>query len=108
MNPTALPEDMLPDFAETLDELLSGGSPIVCFANDWDGDPTSKHHIMRIFAEHTDVVWVQSCGMRRPQLSRTTDLSRIAGRLRRSFGGLRRVHSRLHILSPLSVPLPGT
>jgi glycosyltransferase involved in cell wall biosynthesis len=82
--------------------------PIVCFANDWRGDPTSKHHIMRTYSERTDVVWVESSGMRRPQLTSAGDLRRIGARLRRSAGGLTRESDRLHVLSPLSVPLPGS
>ena len=91
-----------------LHESLSGAPPIVCFANDWRGDPTSKHHIMRAYADRVPVLWVESAGMRRPQLSKATDLHRIWGRLKRSFGGLLREHDRLHVLSPLSVPLPGS
>jgi glycosyltransferase involved in cell wall biosynthesis len=87
---------------------LRGAPPIVCFANDWRGDPTSKHHIMRIFSRYTDVLWVESSGMRRPQLSNATDLRRIAARLKSSVGGLLREEERLHTLSPLSVPLPGS
>lgn len=99
--------ECLPDHAAELGEHLAGAPPIVCFANDWRGDPTSKHHIMRTYAEHTDVVWVESAGMRRPQLSRATDIRRIGARLRRSFGGLKREQERLSVLSPLSLPLPG-
>jgi glycosyltransferase involved in cell wall biosynthesis len=93
---------------EELRTALGDMPPIVCFANDWSGDPTSKHHIMRSYSEYVDVLWVESSGMRRPQLSSATDLSRIWGRLKRSFGGLKRVHERLHVLSPLSLPLPGS
>ena len=41
---------------------------IVCFANDWNADPTSKHHLMRRFAERNRVLWVEASGMRRPNL----------------------------------------
>lgn len=95
-------------FHGELSGLLAGTPPIVCFANDWRGDPTSKHHIMRTYAEHTDVLWVESAGMRRPQLSSGSDLRRIRARLKRSFGGLLREQERLSVLSPLSVPLPGS
>jgi hypothetical protein len=80
-----------------LDSMLEGIPPIVCFANDWRGDPTSKHHIMGTYAENADVLWVESSGMRRSQLSKATDLRRIWGRLRRSFGGLVREEERLHV-----------
>ena len=89
-------------------DVFAGGPPIVCFANDYRGDPTSKHHIMRILAGYTDVLWVESSGMRRPKLSNPLDLKRIVGRLRRSAAGVQRDGSeRLHVVSPLSVPLPG-
>jgi glycosyltransferase involved in cell wall biosynthesis len=89
-------------------EVFEGGPPVVCFANDYHGDPTSKHHIMRILAGHTDVLWVESAGMRRPKLSNPLDLRRIVARLRRSAAGVQRDgHERLHVVSPLSIPLPG-
>lgn len=91
-----------------LEEVFEGGPPIVCFANDYRGDPTSKHHIMRILAGHTDVLWVESAGMRRPKLSNPLDLRRIVARLRRSAAGVQRDgNDRLHVVSPLSIPLPG-
>jgi glycosyltransferase involved in cell wall biosynthesis len=91
-----------------LREVFDGGPPIVCFANDYRGDPTSKHHIMRILAGHTDVLWVESAGMRRPKLSNPLDLRRIVARLRRSAAGVQRDgNDRLHVVSPLSIPLPG-
>jgi hypothetical protein len=82
-------------------EVFEAGPPIVCFANDYRGDPTSKHHIMRILAGYTDVLWVESAGMRRPKLSNPLDLKRIAARLRRSAAGVQRDgHDRLHVMSP--------
>ena len=91
----------------TIHRAFGGGPPIVCFANDWHGDPTSKHHIMRAYAAHTDVLWIESSGMRRPQLSSPMDLRRLALRVRKAASGLRRQQAGLHVLSPLSVPLPG-
>jgi glycosyltransferase involved in cell wall biosynthesis len=45
--------------------------------------------------------------MRRPRLANPLDLRRIVSRLRRSAGGMRQEEARLHVVSPLSVPLPG-
>ncbi len=81
--------------------------PIVCFANDWRGDPTSKHHVMRYLARSADVVWVESAGMRVPRLTSAGDLRRIAGRLR-SAGAAPRAEGGVRVVSPLSVPLPGS
>ncbi len=90
-----------------LHDLAGAWPPVVCFANDWNSDPTSKHHIMRAYAEHADVLWVESAGMRRPRLSSLMDLRRIAGRVRSSAGGVRREPGRVRVASPLGLPLPG-
>lgn len=96
-----------PDFGARIRAMADAAGPIVCFANDWRGDPTSKHHVMRTYSAHTDVLWVESAGMRRPQLTSGHDLGRILTKLKTAGGGLRRVAERLHVLSPLSLPLPG-
>jgi glycosyltransferase involved in cell wall biosynthesis len=85
---------------------LGGAVPIVAFANDWGTDPTSKHHVMRLLSEHTEVLWVESSGMRAPSVARAGDLRRVVAKLRRMTGGTRRALPRLRVLSPPSVPLP--
>ncbi|MBX6385679.1 MAG: glycosyltransferase [Microbispora sp.] len=101
---------------QRLAEALAGLPTIVCFANDWGGDPTSKQHVMRIFAEHADILWVESSGMRVPRLTSAHDVRRIAQRVRKALrppvgvasqSGSRERPPRLRVLSPLSVPLPG-
>ena len=88
--------------------IVSRWPGIVCFANDWKGDPTSKHHIMRTYASATDVVWVESSGMRTPNLGSIMDLRRIAQRLSRAAESKRRpAEGRLRVASPLALPLPG-
>jgi hypothetical protein len=42
------------------------GQSIICISQDWEGDPTSKKHIMRILSTRNRVLWVNSIGMRRP------------------------------------------
>jgi glycosyltransferase involved in cell wall biosynthesis len=96
------------DFAAPVRRLFGRGMPVVCFANDWNGDPTSKHHIMRGYAEHTDVLWVESSVSRRPSIAKVNDLRRIGARLKRAAGGLRREAGRLHVASPAGIPLPGS
>lgn len=96
------PQSAPPDAAALLD-----GLPIVCFANDWHGDPTSKHHIMRSFGRHTDVLWVESSGMRTPTLS-ASDLRRVFAKLRGAGAGVRAAEGGVEVASPLSLPLPGS
>jgi glycosyltransferase involved in cell wall biosynthesis len=83
------------------------GRDIVCvgFA-DWDTDlQTNQHHLMRRFARENRVLFVESLGLRRPQLA-GRDVRRIVRRLARGLGGPRGVDG-LHVLSPLVLPLHG-
>ena len=82
------------------------GRSIVCFAHDWDGNPTSKTHIMRILARKNRVLWVNSIGMRRPQATRR-DVRRIIAKLRRTSAGCVEAEPNLFVANPLVVPLPG-
>jgi glycosyltransferase involved in cell wall biosynthesis len=88
-----------------LSRLMENFPAIVCFGNDIEGDPTSKHHIMRILANYVPVYWVESAGMRWPRLTSISDLRRIAHRLHRAAVPPR--SANLTVLSPVSIPLPG-
>ena len=79
---------------------------IICFAHDFQGDPTSKTHIMRILSEKNRILWVNSIGMRRPTVS-SRDARRMVAKLAQLTRGLVRVNANLHVASPLVVPLPG-
>ena len=83
------------------------GKDIVCFSNDWDGDPLSKTHIMRILARENRVLWVNSLGNRTPRLTRR-DVRRVATKLRAAASGLRCVAPDLHVLAPLYLPAYGS
>ena len=83
------------------------GRDIVCFANDWDGDPLSKTHIMRILARDNRVLWVNSLGNRPPRVT-ARDAQRIVKKLVDAAGGLRRVEPNLHVLAPLYLPAYGS
>ena len=81
------------------------GRDIVCvgFA-DWDTElRTNQHHLMSRLARENRVLFIESLGLRRPQLA-GRDLTRIARRLR---SGLQppRAADGLHVLSPLVLPL---
>lgn len=81
---------------------------IICFANDWTADPTSKHQLMKRFAQANRVLWVEASGMRRPNLASRNDLGRIAGKVRSFFAPARPRLPGLHSFSPPSLPLPGS
>ncbi len=79
------------------------GRDVICFANDWAGDPLSKQHIVRSFARDNRVLWVESLGNRAPRLDRR-DLTRLVSKLARFRQGLREVQRNLWLLSPLAIP----
>jgi glycosyltransferase involved in cell wall biosynthesis len=81
------------------------GRDIVCvgFA-DWDTELwTNQHHLMSRLARENRVLFVESLGLRRPQLA-GRDLARIARRLLSGLQPARAVDG-LHVLSPLVLPL---
>lgn len=80
------------------------GQNIVCFANDWDSDPTSKHQVMKILARTNRVLWVNSIGLRRPGAS-VGDASRILRKVTRFAQGPICVEPNLHVVTPLVIPL---
>jgi glycosyltransferase involved in cell wall biosynthesis len=83
------------------------GRDIVCvgFA-DWDTELwTNQHHLMSRLARGNRVLFVESLGLRRPQLA-GRDLARIARRLRRGLAPPRAADG-LSVLSPLVIPLHG-
>jgi len=82
------------------------GHDIVCFANDWQSDPTSKKHIMGRLAEENRVLWVNSIGCRTPQVS-ARDLRRVLAKGRDFLRGLRRQGPNLWTLSPIAIPFHG-
>jgi glycosyltransferase involved in cell wall biosynthesis len=80
---------------------------IVCLGfADWDAELwTNQQHLMSRLARHNRVLFVESLGLRRPQLT-GRDLRRLARRLRRGLGPPRAVDG-LHVLSPLVLPVHG-
>jgi glycosyltransferase involved in cell wall biosynthesis len=83
------------------------GRDIVCFSNDWGGDPLSKTHLMRLLARENRVLWIGSLGNRAPR-ARAADVARIARKLRSAARGLVQVEPGLHALTPLYLPAYGS
>jgi glycosyltransferase involved in cell wall biosynthesis len=81
------------------------GLDIVCvgFA-DWDAPVwTNQHHLMARLAATNRVLFVESLGLRRPQLA-GRDLRRIGRRLARGLGPPRESAEGVHVLAPLVLP----
>lgn len=82
------------------------GETIVCFANDWSASPTGKHHLMKQLSQDNRILWVESSGMRRPNLNSRDDLLRIGGKLRNLLTPFHQKLPGLVVTSPPSIPLP--
>lgn len=77
---------------------------VICFAGDvWDGNPHSRHHLMRRFAGEWDVLFVEGVPMRAPATGDRAELGRVVRKLRQAVG-LRTVAPHLHVLRPPPVP----
>src|SRR6516165_146450 len=83
------------------------GKDIICFSNDWDGDPLSKKHIMLRLAKHNRVLWVNSIGNRNPTAS-VHDIRRVFKKLREFARGSRKVDEGIQVLAPLAIPFHGS
>jgi glycosyltransferase involved in cell wall biosynthesis len=88
--------------------LRLSGRQIVCVGTaDWRTElPINQHQLMRRLAADNEVLFVESLGLRRPQLA-GRDLRRIWRRLGRSVRGPR-AEDGLHVLSPLVIPFHGS
>jgi hypothetical protein len=83
------------------------GYDIICFCNDWDGDPLSKKHIMQRLARENRILWVNSIGNRNPTVS-VKDARRVAKKLKAFFSGCREVARNIHVISPVVIPFHGS
>ena len=82
------------------------GHDIVCFSNDWDGDPLSKKHIMTRLAKKNRVLWVNSLAIRRPKAS-LYDAKRVFKKLTDFSRGSQQVGDGMLVCAPLAVPFYG-
>jgi glycosyltransferase involved in cell wall biosynthesis len=82
------------------------GQDIICFCNDWDGDPLSKKQIVVRLARNNRVLWVNSTGTRNPTVS-AHDFRRAFKKLREFMRGCRPVAERISLFCPLVIPFHG-
>src|ERR1700722_19843708 len=82
------------------------GRDMLCFSHDWNGDPLSKTHLMRLLARDNRILWVNSIGYRTPTASRA-DLGRAVNKLARALQPVREVEQNIFVLNPLTVPAYG-
>jgi glycosyltransferase involved in cell wall biosynthesis len=80
---------------------------LICFAGDsWDGNPHSRHHLARRFAQHMDVLFVESVPMRSVTRGDRHEWRRVLAKLGRR-SSLRTIAPGLHVLRPFPIPPAG-
>jgi glycosyltransferase involved in cell wall biosynthesis len=90
--------------AGNLPEALRGRSIVCVGFADWEASLwTNQQHLMSRLARFNRVLFVESLGLRRPQLA-GRDLRRMARRLRHGVASPRQVDG-VHVVSPLVIPL---
>ena len=83
------------------------GRDIVCFPQDWTGDPLSKTHIMRILSRDNRILWINSIGLRAPSVS-SADFKRSFEKLSRAIKPLEEVEPNIFVMNPLTIPAYGS
>lgn len=76
---------------------------IICFSNDWNQDPLSKHHIMGHLAKQNRILWINSIGMRAPTMS-ANDLKKVLNKGKNIFKGLSRIEKEFYVYTPFIMP----
>ena len=84
------------------------GENIICFAKDWSEDPTSNNHVMRLLARNNNVLWLNSIGLRKPNLGSRGDLGKMWKKVKSFTEGPVQVEERMWVFTPLVVPLPAS
>jgi glycosyltransferase involved in cell wall biosynthesis len=82
------------------------GRDILCFSHDWNGDPLSKTHLMRLLARDNRILWVNSIGYRSPTASKA-DIGRAFKKLGAALQPIKEVEPNIFVLNPLAIPAYG-
>src|SRR5207247_2869388 len=88
--------------ASRAQEMLRGRD-ILCFSHDWNGDPLSKTHLMRLLARDNRVLWVNSIGYRTPTVCKR-DIGRAFKKLAAALASMREPERNIFVLNPLAIP----
>jgi glycosyltransferase involved in cell wall biosynthesis len=79
---------------------------IICIANRWDYDPTSKHQVMKQLSRRNRIIWVNYRGTRRPRVS-VADLGAAIHTVGAALTGVRRISNSMVQVTPLVIPGAG-
>ncbi|MBB6048877.1 glycosyltransferase [Armatimonas rosea] len=77
---------------------------IICFAKDWNSDPTSCNHVLRELAKNNKVLWINSISTRSPSFTNKRDLGKIFRHLRGFLKGAKPVGDKMWLFTPFVLP----
>jgi glycosyltransferase involved in cell wall biosynthesis len=80
------------------------GQNIICFAKEWNEDPTSCNHVLRELARNNRVLWLNSISTRSPNLASGRDLRKIARRVFAVMKGATPVGDQMWLFTPFVLP----
>src|ERR1700683_418125 len=80
------------------------GQNIICFAKEWNEDPTSCNHVLRAIARNNRVLWLNSISTRSPNLASGRDLRKIARRVFAVMKGATPVGDQMWLFKPFVLP----
>jgi len=83
---------------------------LIVFGEDWGGLPSSTQHLVKNLANDRKVLWINSIGLRRPNLS-CHDLTRVVNKIAHRINSDTHdqkiaVPNNITILNPLTIPAP--
>src|SRR5712664_3338025 len=88
---------------EEAPEHLLHGRDMLCFSHDWNSDPLSKTHLMRLLSKDNRILWVNSISYRSPTAS-SRDIKRAWNKIKAATKPVKEVIPNLFVLSPLAIP----
>lgn len=83
------------------------GNILFFSSDDWDsGLKTSKYHMSTRLARDNKVLFVNSLGLRRPNVS-SKDIKRVLAKISKFRKGIQHISENLYVISPLLLPFHG-
>lgn len=83
------------------------GRDMLCFSHDWNGDPLSKTHLMRLLAKDNRILWVNSIGYRTPTATKS-DVSRAFNKLKSmATRPMYEAEKNIFVINPVAAPFYG-
>ncbi len=94
-------------------QTMSANNWIIFFGEDWGRHPSTGQHLAKELAQHHQVLWVNSMGLRAPELT-ISDIQRAFSKLGQFVASLvqktaepedNSVPENIHVVSPIAIPL---